>query len=217
MEVSILEVTSDDKEVLKWPSHRGDDIGKEEVAESDLAKRWNNYVQKSLCQLDAATKVKAVHRHQANREEKHEQDNREVLHTAVVKLRCKLNHSYLPCEAEEPQERENKGNFIQLMVDHFVVLVDFEDERVIHIVASKDLHREPCRKHNEADHWRKVVRVHRREKHTPIVLSLHRLAKAQKDEEASKHNKPTSEKAHKVRVFDSNLVVLCVQLVLSFT
>jgi hypothetical protein len=46
---------------------------------------------------------------------------------------------------------------------------------------------------------------------------LHRLASAQEDEETSKHNKPTSEEAHKIRVFDPNLVVLSVQLVLSLS
>ena len=51
----------------------------------------------------------------------------------------KHHHADLSKQAECPQEEECDGYSVELVVDEFVVLIDFKDESIVDIVASEDL------------------------------------------------------------------------------
>ena len=81
---------------------------------------------------------------QAHRDKRHKEDDGEVLHVTILKLRGELDHGNLPCQAKEPNEDKDQCHPVKLVMDQLVVLVNLEDEGVVDVEASEDLYGEAC-------------------------------------------------------------------------
>ena len=99
----------------------------------------------------ASAEVEAMDGHQAEGHEEDQKNDREVLNVTVIKLRSKLDHSYLPSKAAEPDKCEDQGDSVQLVMDQLVVLVDLENERVVNAEAAENLNAETRGKQDEAN------------------------------------------------------------------
>ena len=99
----------------------------------------------------ASAEVEAMDGHQAEGHEENQKNDREVLDVTVVKLWCKLDHSYLPSQAAEPDKCEDQGDSVQLVMDQLVVLVNLEYERVVNAEAAEYLNAETRGEEDEAN------------------------------------------------------------------
>ena len=69
----------------------------------------------------------------------------------------KFDLQELPYQAEEPDESEYEGYFVELMVDESVVLINLEDKSVVDIVLAEDLNSKSSCRDDEANEQCKVV------------------------------------------------------------
>ena len=98
-------------------------------------------------------------------------------------------------------------------MDQSVVLIYLEDERVVDVVTTENLHSEAGREQYEADYRSEVVCVYAREYLVPIWV-VDRRTNAEEQEEAEKYGAATTEEGDQVGVFSTDLVVLGVKLCL---
>ena len=83
-------------------------------------------------------------RHEAECQEQDKKNNREVLYLAIVKFWLQFNHGDLPGETHKPEESEDQGNSVQLMMNQLIVLVDLKDKCIVNVVAAEDLNGKAC-------------------------------------------------------------------------
>ena len=82
-----------------------------------------------------------MERHDAyeDEEENQQQGKNGVI---IVEWSIQLDLSNLPDETEEPDEREDNSNPVDLMVNELVMLIDLEYECIVHAILAEDLDRE---------------------------------------------------------------------------
>jgi len=64
----------------------------------------------------------------------------------------------LPDKTKNTSKQENETNSVQLMVDYFSALIDFEDKSVIDVVLSKNLNVDSSSYNNENNNKSEKVR-----------------------------------------------------------
>ena len=101
-----------------------------------------------------------MERRQAHGDERHHEDDREVLYMTIIELWGQLCHSHLPGKAHKPDKAEDQCHSVHLVMDQLVVLVDLEDERVVDVVSTEYLDVESCCEQDENQDRCEVVTIH---------------------------------------------------------
>lgn len=107
--------------------------------------------------LLSCTSVEQFERVDAVQNEKHDTSKCKSC-IVIQKVYLKFNLCDLPDKTKDPSKQENETNSVQLMVDYFSALIDFEDKSVIDVVLSKNLNVDSSSYNNENNNKSEKVR-----------------------------------------------------------
>jgi len=82
-------------------------------------------------------------------EDEHHNANERKCRLFLKDRNFSLFSSNLPQPAKSPDEEKDQRDFVHLVVDHFVVLVDLKNKGIVNMVQPKYLDRSACRKQDE--------------------------------------------------------------------
>jgi len=129
------------------------------VSEAYLAKGRNKYVAEGPGQLHPALHVEAVEGEHTDQQERQEQEQAEDAVDGVLELLVVDDLGHFGRETHDPDEREDQGDPVELVVDQLVVLVHLEDERVVYVVLAEHLNGHACCVQDETQDRREVEHV----------------------------------------------------------